>query len=228
MYSTLRHTTAVIALMTLPLVPLSVHAQSNSGQQSQSGQQTQSQDQQSQSQNQQGSAQTQGSSGSQGAQQEDVLVAKVGDAEIRRSDILGVIGMLPQPLQAQPPEMLIPLALDQLVLRELVLQEAQKAGLDNSSEVQQLVDEQTRSSREDAMVHVWLDQELGKAVTDEAVKSTYDAVKANTAGEFPALDQVRPQIENQLRQQAFMSVSERLKREADVTLYGPDGKPISQ
>lgn len=159
---------------------------------------------------------------------EDALIATVGDAEIRRSDVLGVISALPPQMQQQPPETLLPIALDQLVMRELILQEAREAGLDDDPEVQQASPDGTDQARENAMVQVWLDRELGKAVTDEAVQDTYDAALANLGGDVPPLEEVRPQIEDQLRQQAFLNLSNELQSGADVKLYGPDGQPITQ
>jgi hypothetical protein len=159
---------------------------------------------------------------------EDMVVAKVGEREIRRSDVLTVIGMLPPQLQQQPPEMLIPIALDQLVMRELILQEAREAGLENDPAVTSLADDASERAREDAMAQVWLDKELGKSVTDEKVQQTYDTVKQQLGKDAPALDSVRPQIEQELRQQAFLDLSKDLQADADITLYGPDGQPMTR
>lgn len=50
----------------------------------------------------------------------DALVATVGDAEIRNSDLMRAIGALPPQLSSQPPEMVMSMALQQLVLRVLI------------------------------------------------------------------------------------------------------------
>ena len=161
-------------------------------------------------------------------QEADLLVAKVGDSEIHRSDVLGVIGMLPPQLQQQPPEMLIPMALDQLVLRELILQEAQKEGLENDPEVTGMATDASDQAREDAMVQVWLDRQLADAVTEAKVNETYGTIQGQLGPQAPELEQIRPQIEQELRRQAFNEISTDLQADADVTIYGPDGQPVAQ
>lgn len=163
-----------------------------------------------------------------GGQGQDALVAKVGDREIRRSDVLTVIGMLPPQLQQQPPEMLIPIALDQLVMRELILQEAKAAGMESDPTVASLAQGASERAKEDAMVQVWLEQELGKAVTEEKVKQTYETVKQQMGEQAPDMETLRPQIEQELRQQAFLDLSEELQSGAEITLYGPDGQAMTQ
>lgn len=159
----------------------------------------------------------------------DVLVARVGEKDIMRSDILGVIGQLPPQMQSQPAEMLIPLALDQLVLRELILQEARDAGLEEDEEVTSMAAEDApQIERENAMVQVWLDRELEGAVTDAGVSETYGAIQQQMGAEAPPLEQIRPQIEQELRRQAFADISADLQADADVTLFGPDGEPLTR
>ncbi len=141
---------------------------------------------------------------------------------------MSVISMLPPQLQQQPPEMLVPIALDQLVMRELILQEAKDAGLENDPAVSSLSADASQSARENAMVQAWLDQRLGQAVTDQKVKQTYDAVKQQLGDQAPPMDELRPQIEQELRQQAFLDLSRDLQADADITLYGPDGQPVTK
>jgi hypothetical protein len=159
---------------------------------------------------------------------DDTLVATVGDAEIRGSDIRTVIGLLPEPVRAQQPEMLVPIALDQLVLRELILQKAESENLAEDTEVQALVESSAKTAREDAMVQVWLAGELDDAVTDEAVQRIYDELSASSAEALPSVDQVRPQIEQHLRQQAMMDIRAQLQQGADVVFYDPAGQPIEE
>jgi hypothetical protein len=159
---------------------------------------------------------------------QDMVVAKVGDREIRQSDVMTVIGLLPPQLQQQPPEMLIPIALDQLVMRELILQKAKEAGLENDPAVAALAQGASERAKEDAMVQVWLNRELGKAVTDAEVQKTYEAVKQQMGDQTPTMEVMRPQIEQELRQQAFLDLSEDLQAGAEITLYGPDGQPLTQ
>jgi hypothetical protein len=239
----LMRTTAVAALAALALAPIAAHAQTQQTQQAQQAQQGQTgidnvEDKQLPGTGAQGAGEAQtGGQTQQGGQTmagqgqgqgQDVVVARVGEREIRRSDIMAVIGMLPPQLQQQPPEMLIPIALDQLVMRELILDKAQEAGLENDPAVTSLAADASERAKEDAMVQVWLDQELATAVTDEKVQETYDTVKQQMGDQAPAIDELRPQIEQELRQRAFVDLSKELQTDADVTLYGPDGQPITQ
>jgi hypothetical protein len=187
---------------------------------------------------QQGQAAGQSGTGAEQVQQQaegeagpDAIVARVGDADIMRSDVLGVIGALPPELQQQPAEMLIPMALDQLVLRELILQKAQAAGLEDDPDVDALladVADAPEEARENAMVQVWLDRELEGAVTDQKVEETYGTIESQLGNQAPPLEQIRPQIEQELRRMAFLELSEDLHTNADVTLFGPDGEPITE
>ena len=169
---------------------------------------------------QQGQGQGQGS---------DVLIATVGDTEIRNSDLLRAIGALPPQLSSQPPEMLVPMALQQLVVREAIVQQARSQGLDQDPEVQSLVEGATQAAQEDALVQVWLQRELQNRVTSEAVDQAYAGLEA-VAGDqpVPPLDQIRPQIEQSLAQQALNDIQSSLLSNAQVTLYGPDGQPLQQ
>ena len=243
----LKRTTAAAALATLPLGSIAAHAESAqaTGTQPPSAQggaqpaDTQQGQGETQTQQSQGGQQTGQQAGQQqspdqetgqakAGQDEDMVVAKVGDREIRRSDVLTVIGMLPPQLQQQPPEMLIPIALDQLVMRELILQEAMEDGLANDPTVSALGEGSPEGAKEDAMVQVWLEQELGKAVTEEKVQQTYDTVKQQMGDQAPDVETLRPQIEQELRQQAFLDLSRDLQEDAEITLYGPDGQAVTQ
>lgn len=161
-------------------------------------------------------------------QQADSLVATVGKKEIRGSDVMTVIGLLPPQLQSQPPQMLVPIALEQLILRELILQEAQAQNFAEDPEVIALVEDSAQTAEEDAMVQVWLDREMANAVSDEAVQNVYDQAKAQSQEELPPLEEVRPQIEQSLRQQAMQEVRMQLREGADIVLYDPTGRPMEQ
>tara|TARA_R110002020_G_scaffold18931_16_gene65480 strand:+ start:3772 stop:4617 length:846 start_codon:yes stop_codon:yes gene_type:complete len=160
--------------------------------------------------------------------QADSIVATVGDAEIRGSDVLGLIGVLPPQIRSQPPQMLVPLALEQLILRELILEKARSESLAEDPDVVALVERSTQASENDAMVQVWLDREMAKVVTDEAVQTAYDEAKSAGQQDLPPIEQVRPQIEEFLRQQTMQQIRSELRRGADVVLYSPTGQPIGQ
>ena len=203
--------TAIAALLSLPLASGAAFAQ-----QSQETGQTQDSTQESTTPSQdtaqqQSSQPATGSGQAVGDQQSDSVVATVGDAEIRGSDVMTVIGMLPPQLQSQPPQMLVPMALQQLILRELILEEARALNLADDPEVVALVESSAQTAEEDAMVQIWLDREMADVVTDEAVQQVYEGAQAQGAQNLPPIDEVRPQIEQHLRQQAMQDIQMRLR-----------------
>lgn len=163
-----------------------------------------------------------------GMEQPDALLATVGEADIRGSDVMSVIAMLPPGLRSQGPEMLVPLALDQLILRELILEEARAQNLAEDPEVARLSEGAAQGAEEDAMVQVWIDRELAGAVTDEAVRQVHDRLRPQDGQAVPPLEQLRPQIEQHLRQQAMQEIRDRLRQDAEVTFYDPSGQPVRE
>lgn len=159
----------------------------------------------------------------------DTLIATVGEERITGADVVATISALPPQLRQQPPEMLVPMAVDSLVLRELILGEARAQNLAEDPEVRTLADASAQVAEEDAMVQVYLQRELESRVTDQAVQQTYDALVQSVPeqqGQLPPLEQVRPQIEQQLRQQALQGLRSELQGDVVVVLYGPDGQPM--
>ena len=223
--------TALAVAFALPLTLGTAWAQQSQGTDQSSETANQSQDSsQSQSSGQQQapqqSSQSAGSSGGTSMDgQANALVATVGGAEIRGSDVLTVIGMLPPQLQSQSPDMLVPIALEQLIMRELILEKARSQNLAEDPEVVSLVTGSTQAAEKDAMVQVWLDRELAKTVTDEAVQKSYDEAQQGQK-DFPPLEAVRPQIEQHLRRQALEELRTQLREGADIVLYDPTGKPV--
>jgi hypothetical protein len=134
--------------------------------------------------------------------------------------------MLPPELQQQAPEMVIPIALDQLVLRELILQKAEAENMESGPAAGEPEAGASERDKEDAMVQAWLERELGDAVTEEKVQETYASLKQQMGDQAPDVETLRPQIEQELRQQAFLDIGRDLQEGADITLYGPDGEAI--
>ncbi len=217
-------TTALGTCLSLALA-LPAVAQSSSGDSAQSGQ---SGSQTTQSGDAPQSVQSGGQAQLAGGPAPESVVAKVGDVEILGSDVMTVIGMLPPQLQSQPPQMLVPMALQQLVLRELVLEEARGQNLAEDPEVISLVEGSTQTAEEDAMVQVWIEREMANAVTDEAVQSTYEQAAAQGQQNLPPVEEVRPQIEQYLRQQAMQSIGMRLQEGVEIVLYDAMGQPVEQ
>ncbi|WP_375260522.1 hypothetical protein [Palleronia sp.] len=160
----------------------------------------------------------------------DPLIVTVGDAEITASDIQTAIEAFPPQLAQQvPPEQLLSVAVDQLVLRELILQRAEQENLADDPEVQQMVEENGERSQEDAIVQVYVQRVLDESVSDEAVQSAYDEADSQTEQELPPIDQVRPQIEQQLRQERLGQLRQDLIDQGTViTFYDESGQPVEE
>ena len=75
------------------------------------------------------------------AQADDPVVAKVNGAEIKRSEVTQFMTQLPPQIQQMPPQMLMPLVVDQLIASKLVATEARKANLENDPEVKKRMKE---------------------------------------------------------------------------------------
>lgn len=154
-----------------------------------------------------------------------LLVVRVGDEDISGSDVSGAISALPPQLRQQPPELLVPMAVNQLIAKELIYKAALADKLNEDSEVVALVEEARSANEKDAMIQVWLQRELGNRVSDETIEAKYEEIKANSDQEIPPLEAVRAQIQQQLRQEAFSDVEEDLRKDVEIVYYGPDGKP---
>ena len=215
--------TAIAALLSLPLMGGSAFAQEQQSQDAEQQSQDTTAQQPAESSNEQAAGEQAASD-----QQTDALVATVGEAEIRGSDVTTVIGLMPPQLQSQPPQMLVPMALEQLILRELILAEARSQNLADDPDVVALVASAGQAAQEDAMVQVWLDREMANVVTDEAVQQVYEQAQSQSQQELPPIEQLRPQIEQHLLQQAMQGIQMRLREGADVVFYDPSGQPMEQ
>lgn len=171
-----------------------------------------------------GQTNQQSKAGENAGQQE--TVATVNGKAINRADVIAMIGAMPPQVRQGPPEMVVPLAVDQLVLRQLILQQAQKENLQDDEQVLAMANNRPQQDKESAMVQVWLDRQLTSAVTDQKVQDAYDTVEQRLGDQTPPLDQIRPQIEDQLRQQAFQDIASNLQKNADVVFYGSNGEPL--
>ncbi|SFG81090.1 hypothetical protein SAMN04488020_10474 [Palleronia marisminoris] len=174
------------------------------------------------------SATSAGSGGSDMTADADPLIVTVGDAEITASDVQTAIEAFPPQLAQQvPPEQLISVAVDQLVLRELILQRAEQENLSEDPEVQQMIEDNGERSREDAIVQVYVQRAMDEAISDEAVQGAYDEATSQTEQELPPIDQVRPQIEQQLRQERLGALRQELIGQGtEITFYDEQGQPV--
>lgn len=63
------------------------------------------------------------------------LIAKVDDVEIRLADVVNAIQGLPPQIQQMPPQILLSVVVEQLLLRELILEQARSGNLQSDPEV---------------------------------------------------------------------------------------------
>ena len=163
--------------------------------------------------------------GQQQSQQQDQLIATVGEGEIRRSDVMQAITGLPPRAQQTPPQMLFPAVLDQLITRELMAQEARAQNLQDDPEVKELAQPQSDAAVEQAMIEVWIGRELANRITDEQVQAAVGTLKSQNPDleETPGLTQ---QVKQALQVQAIADISDELRQGAEVTFYGPGGEPV--
>lgn len=159
----------------------------------------------------------------------DQKVATVNGTEIVTGEVMRFVETLPDQMRrGQPPEMLISAAVQQLVMRELILEEARDADLAEDERVTRLVEQSSKDARDDAMVQVWLQDRFEDEITDQKVQEAYDTLSSNSDEELPPMTQLRPRIEQQLRQQAFADLRRDLQDEAEIVFYDASGNPLPQ
>lgn len=204
--------------------------QAQQGQQNQAGTAAEDQNQTDQAQQDQaqGNQQQNQSQAAQAQQQQpDVLVAMVGDTEIRSSDVIGAIQALPPQLKQMPTEMLIPAVVDQLIVSSLIVEQARSEDLQDDPEVVALVQPGVTAVEDQALVQVWLQRELGERVNDAAVQQAYADLQETNPDMTQSIDELRPALEQNLRQEAMNAIRSELQQGVEITLYGPDGQPLA-
>lgn len=157
--------------------------------------------------------------------QSDPLLVSVNGSEIRQSDLLTAISTLPPQMQQLPREMLIGLAMDQLVARQLILDAARADNLAEDPEVQSLVEPMVSQITDQAMVQVWLQRELEGQITEENLQQAFAGFQTANPESDATLEQVRPQLLQALQQEALSGLSETLRSGADVVFYDASGNP---
>ncbi len=162
------------------------------------------------------------------ATQEEQVIVTVDGTEITTTDVTRAVAGLPPQMQQTPAEQLVPFVVEQLVLRELIVQDAEEQGITGEPPESASGDgsaEQSEMAQQNATIEAYMEQQMEGVVTDEAVQSVYEDFEANATGEVPPLEDVRPQIEQQLRQQKLAELRTQLMEDVEIVYYGPDGEP---
>ena len=171
-----------------------------------------------------GSAGQQATAG--GQPDDNRLIVTVNDVEIRQADVLNAIQNLPPQVQQMPPQMLLPIVVEQLLTRELILDRGRAANLQTDPSVLAIVKPQTQALEEQAVVNVWIDRELAKRVTEERINAAYEEFRAANPDTTVTLVAARPQLEQALRQEAMQDLSAELRESAAIVFYDASGNPV--
>ncbi|HET6182632.1 MAG TPA: peptidylprolyl isomerase [Acetobacteraceae bacterium] len=105
----------------------------------------------------------------------DPLLAKVGDQEIRLSDLQTALDSLPANVRQMPPDTLYPMLLDRLIDQAALAQEAERSGLAKDPAVQREV----KLAETMALGSAELNRTVRPQITEEALKTRYEKEIAN-------------------------------------------------
>ena len=110
---------------------------------------------------------------------EDVLVATLDGKEIRRSDVIALLEVLPEQVQSIPQEQLIPLLVQELINTKLIAALAREQALDQDPAFRRRIEiESMRTLRE-----MFLNNLADTVLTDEALEQYYQETVALEGGE---------------------------------------------
>ena len=109
----------------------------------------------------------------------DTVIAKVGSDTIKYADLQEAMQTLPEQLRAMPPQMLYPMLLDQLIDRDVIVQQAKKEKLGDDPKVQQAIARATDLALQNAL----LTREIQPMLTPTAIQERYDAQFAHKSGD---------------------------------------------
>lgn len=110
---------------------------------------------------------------------DDPVIATVGDTTIHRSDFVRAYRNLPEELQDRGPQAVYREILERLIQQVVVIQEGRKAGLADDPDVQARL-----RPYEDQIIHdVFLLRQVSGNLTDELVRQSYDEWVQRNAGQ---------------------------------------------
>jgi peptidyl-prolyl cis-trans isomerase C len=99
----------------------------------------------------------------------DPVLARVDGNPIRMSDVQAAIADLPAELRNMPPQMLVPLLLDQMIASRALTQAARGAGLERDPVVRRQVEQ----AEEQALQNAYVAREVNALLTDARLRETY-------------------------------------------------------
>ena len=107
--------------------------------------------------------------------QERILVAKLNGEDIYLDEVLGLVEKLPDEIRQQPLETYFDRLIDDIVDSRLAAAAGNEAGLTNDERVI----EQMSIAAQRVLAEAWINSELRKSITDEAVQQAYDIFVAD-------------------------------------------------
>lgn len=157
---------------------------------------------------------------------QELLVVTVGQDPIYQSDVMAVMAAMPPQMRRMPPQMLVPMAVDQLILRSLILERARQENLQDDPEFAALVEDSAGEVEDQALVELWLQRNLADRVTETDVREAYQTIRTENPDLDQTYEELRPQIQTQLQRQAAAAIGTELREDVDIVFYGPEGEPI--
>jgi peptidyl-prolyl cis-trans isomerase C len=109
----------------------------------------------------------------------NAVVAKVNGKDIHLSDVQDAMTALPEQARGMPPQVLMPMVIDQLVDRAALADEARKQGLDKDPAVQAAIARATDQALQNALLR----REIAPTITDAAIQARYDQQYKNKPGQ---------------------------------------------
>ncbi|MEM7679748.1 MAG: peptidylprolyl isomerase, partial [Pseudomonadota bacterium] len=110
-------------------------------------------------------------------------VAKIGESEIKRVDVLNYIQTLPPQTRQLPIAQLFPVALEQVINNQVITSKAEDINLDNDPKVK----EQLATIKKNVVREVYLQNAVEEKITDERLQEAYTAYTSN----FPEINEAR-------------------------------------
>ena len=107
--------------------------------------------------------------------QERVLVAKLNGEDIYLDEVLRLVEKLPDEIRQQPLETYFDRLIDDIVDSRLAAAAGNEAGLTNDERVI----EQMSIAAQRVLAEAWINNELRKSITDEAIQQAYDIFVAD-------------------------------------------------
>jgi peptidyl-prolyl cis-trans isomerase C len=109
----------------------------------------------------------------------DPVVARVDGEAITLSEVMAMARALPEELRGAPPQVVMPLILDQLISSRAIVGAARRAGLDRDPAIQARI----RRAEEQELAQALIGREVASRVDEAAIRRRYDRDLGGRAAE---------------------------------------------